>query len=179
MTNNTPARDNTIDIVAGILIIRMILGHYMTMCNLKYTMLFESLNSLFFYMPWFFYKSGLFCSNRKEPIAYLKTNLKKFIIPFVFFSLVGTTIAICSSLLSGKSIQSIIMSEGHSSILHGSTNWNGPLWFLISLCAVRVIYNYYRKYVNLYFLLAICFGLALVHYIFVSNYGIYWGGEHL
>ncbi len=175
---SSTSRDITLDIVAGILIIRMILGHYMSMCNLKETELFYSLNILFFYMPWFFYKSGMFCSNeRKEPIVFLKNNTKKFIIPFIFFSIIGTILAIISAVITDDSISSAIISDCHSFVYHGSTSWNGPLWFLISLFLVRVTFNYIRCFVNHYVLISLLLILALLHYLFLANRGIWWFGN--
>lgn len=73
--------DNTLDIIAGILLIRMILGHYLTMAHLDDSILFKSLNVLFFYMLWFFFKSGMFCSaEKKENKSYLTNNFNKFIV---------------------------------------------------------------------------------------------------
>ena len=53
-------RTDWIDCIAGVLIIRMILGHYISYAGLKTSPMFSALDLLFFYMPWFFYKSGMF-----------------------------------------------------------------------------------------------------------------------
>ena len=50
-TQNKVLRDKTLDIIAGILIVRMILGHYMSFLHLNDSLLFYSMNILFFYMP--------------------------------------------------------------------------------------------------------------------------------
>lgn len=178
ITTTIVSRDNTMDIVAGILIIRMILGHYMSMCGLKETFLFESTNLLFFYMPWFFYKSGMFCSReRKELKTFLKNNIQKFIIPCAIFSVIGTLIAILSAVITEKSVISAIVGDCRSFIFHGSTSWNGPLWFLISLFFVRVVFNYIRDYVNHYAFMAALLIMAFLHYLFLANHGIYWFGN--
>ena len=166
------------DIVAGILIIRMILGHYMSMCELKSTYLFESTNILFFYMPWFFFKSGMFCSKeRKDPRAFLKNNTRKFLIPFCVFSVFGTVIAISSTMITGSSIVSEIQTDFITFLFHGSTKWSAPLWFLISLFLVRVLFNYVRDFVNHYFLIAALLIIAYIHYLFVAKHGVYWIGN--
>lgn len=120
--NPVPLRDNTMDMVAGILIVRMILGHYMSMCELKNTILFESTNILFFYMPWFFYKSGMFCSKeRKDPNVFLKNNTRKFIKPFACFSLFGTVMAILSAMIVDSSVVSAILGDCRAFVFQGST----------------------------------------------------------
>lgn len=176
--NSVPLRDNTMDIVAGILIVRMILGHYMSMCELKNTYLFESTNILFFYMPWFFYKSGMFCSKeRKEPGAFLKNNTRKFIIPFVCFSVFGTVMAILSAMITDSSIVSAILGDCRALVFHGSTKWSAPLWFLITLFLVRVLFNYVRDFVNHYFLIAVLLMTAYAHFLYLANQGVYWIGN--
>lgn len=170
---NATHRDNTLDIVAGILIIRMIFGHYMVMCHLKDSILYESLNLLFFYMPWFFYKSGMFCSsNRKNTQQYLISNTKKFIIPYIFFSVAGTLIALITAIPLDKSLLQIILNECRSVIFTGSTNFNGPLWFLLTLFFVRVSFNYVRNLINHYILIAILLIIAFAHYLLqIMAYG--------
>ena len=176
--NPVPLRDNTMDMVAGILIARMILGHYMSMCELKNTILFESTNILFFYMPWFFYKSGMFCSKeRKESKAFLKNNTRKFITPFFCFSVFGTVMAILSAIITDSSIVSAILSDCKAFVFHGSTKWSAPLWFLITLFLVRVLFNYVRDFVNHYFLIAVLLIIAYTHYLFLANHGVYWIGN--
>ncbi|MBR4388586.1 MAG: acyltransferase [Prevotella sp.] len=174
-------RDNTLDIVAGILIIRMILGHYMVMCKLQDTLLFESLNILFFYMPWFFFKSGMFCSaERKEPKKFLGTNIKKFMLPFLVFSVIGTILAIIPAFVSDYSnttILSTIKGELTTFVRHGSTGWNSPLWFLISLCLVRVVFNYIRNFINHYVIIGMLMAFAFFHYLYLADKGLWWGGN--
>lgn len=53
-------RNNWIDCIAGLLIIRMILGHYVSYVGLKDSLLFHSLDIFFFYMPCF--SSNRVCS---------------------------------------------------------------------------------------------------------------------
>lgn len=52
-----------IDNVAGIMILWMILGH----CSLFSGFCVPGYSILGFYMPWFFYKSGMFFQTRNQP----------------------------------------------------------------------------------------------------------------
>lgn len=151
------------------------------MCHLKGTILFESLNLFFFYMPWFFFKSGMFCSaERKDPYIFLKNNAKKFLLPCLVFSLIGSIIAIISSFVcdgSAFSVSSVLKSECVAFFRHGSTGWNGPLWFLITLCLVRVVFNFLRNVINHYAFVVLLLCLAYLHYFFFANRGLWWGGN--
>jgi fucose 4-O-acetylase-like acetyltransferase len=48
-------RDKSIDAVAGLMIIVMVIGHCVAVGYLKHF-----INVLNFFMPWFYYKSGMF-----------------------------------------------------------------------------------------------------------------------
>ena len=49
-----------IDVICGIMIVWMILGHIASACNLKESWFYITGNHLLpFFMPWFFYKSGM------------------------------------------------------------------------------------------------------------------------
>lgn len=58
-------REVYLDVVCGIMIIWMILGHLIASCGLRDTVLYTIGNRLFpFFMPWFFFKSGMFYKKR-------------------------------------------------------------------------------------------------------------------
>lgn len=171
-------RDNTLDIIAGILIIRMIMGHFMSMCDLKNTFLFDAWNVFFFYMPWFFYKSGMFCSSeRKESRKYLKSNFNKFIIPYIAFAIFGLLIGFVTTLFTSETILEVVKTDVYGFVFHGSTTCNAPIWFLLSLCIVRVTYNCIRNFINSYIIISLCLIFAFLHYLFLANHGVWWIGN--
>ena len=86
----------------------------------------------------------------------MKNNTRKFLIPFCVFSVFGTVIAILSAMITDSSVISKILGDCRAFVFHGSTNWNAPLWFLISLFLVRVLFNYIRNLVNHFFLIIVC-----------------------
>lgn len=53
-------RETSIDAVAGLMILTMIMGHVMQFSYLFSTWMYQPLHLLFFFMPWFFFKSGMF-----------------------------------------------------------------------------------------------------------------------
>ena len=171
-------RDNTLDIVAGILIIRMILGHYLTMAHLSESILFKFMNILFFFMPWFFFKSGMFCSAEKKDLKlFLTSNLKKYVVPFLFFSFVGLSMALVFAIIDNDSITSFVIKVCKDVLFRQAIWFNAPLWFLLSLFLARVMFNLVREYVNHYILMVVLLLFAFVHHIFLAKHGIYWGGN--
>lgn len=77
-------RKDYLDVVCGIMISWMILGHIIANCDLKESMFYTIGNRLFpFFMPWFFFKSGMFYK-QKDSIRVLKRGAKIIITLGVF-----------------------------------------------------------------------------------------------
>lgn len=84
----TSERDNTLDCACGILIIHMILGHIFQWSQLTATHFYRWMNILYFFMPWFFFKAGIFY--KKTPVKkVLSTGFRRLIVPFIALSLIG------------------------------------------------------------------------------------------
>ena len=77
-----------IDAVAGIMIIWMVLGHCNHFSNYCPCAMGNTYKLLGFYMPWFFYKSGTFFSNKGQ-IELLKKDTSKYLRYFGVYSLIG------------------------------------------------------------------------------------------
>ena len=60
MYNNVSKRQRYIDALSGLLIINMILGHCIQLADCSDIPLYNWMNALSFFMPWFFFKSGMF-----------------------------------------------------------------------------------------------------------------------
>lgn len=77
----TSKRDNTLDCACGILIIHMILGHIFQWSQLTTTHFYQWMNILYFFMPWFFFKAGIFY--KKTPVKKVfSTSFHRLIVPF-------------------------------------------------------------------------------------------------
>lgn len=63
--NENIRRQSHIDSVAGLLIIHMILGHCIQVTDCRDLTLYKWMQVLSFFMPWFFFKSGMFYKERK------------------------------------------------------------------------------------------------------------------
>lgn len=125
-----------IDAVAGLMIGWMILGHcsYFSHYSLSF---FKYLG---FYMPWFFYKSGMFFSPKKQG-ELLRKDVFKFIRYYAVYCFLGWCIWAICSIINGSSILTCIVSPVNSFIRYGSITGNGALWFLLSLFFVRQASN--------------------------------------
>lgn len=128
-------RDNSIDCVATVSVTFMILGHAFlwshTQDNEVYRRLAAVLN---FFMAFFFFKSGMFWTDKKpsDVIAY---GWSKFFVPFVFYAFWGEIVR-CVRLY---------IQEGDTNLIHyfvypiisvigrGGPSGNVPLWFFIAL----------------------------------------------
>jgi len=130
-----------IDVVAGIMIIWMILGH----CRLFSHHQLPFPNYLSFYMPWFFYKSGIFFKTKDEKQLLSKDSVK-FLRIFIVYSLIGWVVwSICGLMDHSLKLNSCFVKPIMSFIKNGSIKANGALWFLLSLFLVRQLGNLILK----------------------------------
>lgn len=125
-----------IDAVAGVMIGWMILGHCLFFSH--YSLSFYKY--LGFFMPWFFYKSGLFFSLKKRGDL-LRKDIFKFIRYYVVYSFFGWSIWVICRLIYGFSIVSCLLFSVRNFISHNSVIGNSALWFLFSLFVVRQASN--------------------------------------
>lgn len=130
-----------IDVVAGIMIIWMILGHCYSFSHYFPRVIWNTYKFLSFYMPWFFYKSGSFFRSRTSKDL-LKKDLRKYIRPFLVYSIIGWSVwSVCGVIDGSRSLYSCLMAPLNSFYLRGNIKGNGALWFLLSLFLVRQIGN--------------------------------------
>lgn len=162
-----------IDNVAGIMIPWMILGH----CSLFSGFGIPGYSILSFYMPWFFYKSGMFFKTRNCQ-ELIKTDYKKFIIPFWVYSLIGWFVwSVCGLIDGSQSLSSCFLKPLNSMALRGYITGNSALWFLLSLFIIRQISNVLlQRPLSPLVLSIICFALAFSLYYFGwYNYSWWFG----
>lgn len=164
-------RINYIDAVAGLMIFWMILGHC---CYFSHYSLFFY-KFLSFYMPWFFYKSGLFFSPKRQGDL-LRKDVFKFIRYYAVYCFLGWCIWAICSIIKGSSILTCIASPVYSFIRYGSITGNGALWFLLSLLFVRQASNVALGKMRPALLAIVCFFIAFALYkIEWYNYSWWFG----
>lgn len=96
---------------------------------------------LFFFMPWFFYKSGQFFHKRSIKDEW-KKDWNKLMRQFLIWSAIGYVLFITFRLWNGGlTLRSATYSMLRSFFLNGYIDCNLPLWFLFSLFIVRQVAN--------------------------------------
>lgn len=151
-------RDQSLDLISGILIIHMIYYHICIFTNTNY----DLGNILFFFMPWFFFKSGMFFCYNPETQCEIKKNAKKLLIPFFWFSLIGLFFFYIELIISNDYNWLHYISFPYSLLLSGSISANSPLWFLSTLFIVKVSYNLLNNLLPIHIILSISVGIALL-----------------
>lgn len=168
------------DVATGILIVNMVMGHLMGMSSIHDTDLNHIRNVFFFFMPWFFFKSGIFCSDVQiDCKAFVNKCQRKYMRPYVFFSFFGFLCGIISLLFDSPvvgfmgGVKQVAIQELKAVARTGATEWNAPLWFLLSLFVVRVVFNAIREKVPFYIILLFCVVLGWLHSLLLGTRGIW------
>lgn len=136
-----------LDSVGGLLLIYMIMGHCFQWA--KMADIFDKYAYwLGFFMPWFFFKGGMFYKP-KSFHEEIKSGYKRLIVPFIWFSIIGTIILwIKLLILNGSLTLKEMFYPIKVLLIQGSVPGNLALWFLPSLFVVRLISNYYYKRIS-------------------------------
>ena len=173
----TKERFSYVDLSAGIMILWMVLGHTCMAAGFVGTPARPSgitdfvPNFLFFFMPWFFYKSGQFFSKKgfKEE---LKKDWNKLIRQFLIWSAIGyISYLISLGVFNGLTFRNIVYLPIRHLVLGGSIDINHPLWFLLTLFGVRQIANFILPLENDKFYWLKCLSIVLV--AFSVGFGLY------
>lgn len=167
-------RHKYLDNLTGLLIIQMIF-----LCHVRIiavgvpddSFLYHLQYFLVFFMPWFFYKSGMFYAHRVEKDALVKDS-KKLLLPFAIYALYAYIIQVLCMIGRHEPITvEKLVTEQISLLLSGACiPWNQPLWFLVTLFLVRNLYNIIEPFVNKYIILVVslygaCFCRDINQYI--------------
>lgn len=147
----------------------MILQHIYQHAKLTNTPEYEWSNILAFFMPWFFYKAGMFF--KEKPIKkIIISSTERLLIPFMVFSIIGEFVLFISNAInSPKPIYfTILYSIGRAIkniLLEGSSPGNLALWFLLSLFCVRIIWAFCYEKNRLYIIPFLCLIAPLMHFV--------------
>lgn len=139
MNQKKTYRDNSIDAVAGILIIFMILRHTIQRTGMAEHGLYEFTQYFSFIIPWFFFKGGMFFKTRdlKESIS---KGTRHLMIPFLKYSLLGHLFYCVIMWMDGdRNWIHYLLTPLKELLLGGAVIGNLPLWFLFSFFVVRVL----------------------------------------
>lgn len=161
-------RDNSIDVVAGFMILIMILNHIIQHTGFCNRQLDNSLLLFSFFMPWFFFKAGMFY---KGPS--LKVDIQKLLPPYLIYNIIGIIIGwFINYKEEATSLSHYCYITIFQWIRYSSPQTNLPLWFLFSFFMIKQIaavcakYNYSQlKLAGILFM--VCFSMHI------------WGGHNL
>lgn len=158
-------RDASLDAVGGMMIIYMIFGHIWTNSGLNDNHFRTALG--FFlncFMPWFFYKGGMFF----RPILIrdlIRKDFRRLFIPFSVFSCFGIIVNFLCCGWGGVDFGKLVLYV----LKYGSFAENAPLWFLISLAISRFCFNCILKfYKKSQIILCVLVLSLLSFYLFIS-----------
>ena len=96
---------------------------------------------LHFFMPWFFYKSGMFFQKRNVKDLWKKDS-QKLLKNFLIWSIVGYILFLLLGLLDHSlTLRGATYSVIRGLFMTGKVPLNTPLWFLLTLFGVRFVAN--------------------------------------
>lgn len=136
-------RDKSLDIICGLLIIHMISGHIFLFANLDNSLFFRVENFiLFFFMPWFFFKGGMFFKRNSDYKTFARKSFSRLMIPFITWGIVGSLFwLVWVATSENRAVLVWYLASLKTLPIEGRFLGNGPLWFLLSLFIVRIGYN--------------------------------------
>lgn len=136
----TKKRIEYVDLGAGILILWVIFFHAINNAHVfGETDARVALPFLTFSMPWFFYKSGSFFKASRGK-AGLRKDFRKFIIPYIKWSLIGFAFYVVMMAVDGTmDAQHLVFEPWEKLSIYGYLPIDVPVWFILSLFFVRLI----------------------------------------
>lgn len=143
-----PSRDTSLDAVCGLFIIWMIIGHAFQWSGTTDDSFYVYGNDvLFMFMPWFFYKSGMYYKQQANTKAAIIKWSKKLLIPYIVYTIIGE-LALWTMLYQQGTLnwRNIVLDPIIGIAFEGSAGGNLALWFLLTLFLVKSIVALADKY---------------------------------
>lgn len=152
------------DILCGVMLLFMIHHHLCGVSGLADAAIhMVPYKILYFYMAYFFYKAGIFYRENRSLKEVCKDSARRLLIPFTFFSFIGYFIL--GAHHSGLTINTwkFWWWPIYQMFAIGRIGGNGPLWFLLSLFIVRVIFQLTKNVKwKQYTLIILCVIVAII-----------------
>lgn len=137
-------RNKAIDSAAGILITYMVFTYICQHFGYEQSTIYMALEHIFyFFMPWFFFKAGMFFKMEDYQTLF-KKSCTRLIRPFILYSLIGH-ICYCGICYLQDNFHLSTLVPYYSLLMEGSIPGNLPLWFLLTLFTCRIILNFLQK----------------------------------
>jgi len=143
--NNTFKRQSHLDTISGILILWMIFQHYNACTGLLLKGRYIPL--LFCFMAWFFFKAGMF-HRIKSSKEIIHTGYRRLIIPYIIFSIIGYLTGYLTLFIKQVDIDIFhyTLSSIKQVVMSGGVDGDKPIWYLISLFVVKVVFNFMARH---------------------------------
>lgn len=149
-----------IDFMKGLCILLIVQFHID--CDF-YDKLLPGLNSTLqsFRVPMYYFLSGLFFKLYDGMSDFTRRKVNNMIIPLMFFELVALLLALLKQTLGMQSTVGFEWIYFLDPVLIRKWHYTSPLWFLLSLFEVNIIYYWLQKYLKPAFQLLIVAALAI------------------
>jgi hypothetical protein len=134
-----------LDIVCGLLVLWMIFGdHLRYMSGIQTFPGYDILRRLFFFfMAWFFFKSGMFYCDKRTVKEVIRHDWQKLGQTYLIGCSLAIILQLVYQLLLGHlDIKTFIIRNLIDVFNHGGASWNIALWFLMSLYVVKVLFSW-------------------------------------
>lgn len=157
-------RSAHIDLAAGIMLAWMILGH--TASHASYAGIFPIIGKyLSFFMPWFFYKAGMFYRDKSIKERAIGGAMK-LLVPFLIYSLLGQFFYyICLIVEHNVSFRSFVYQPLRSLFVTECLPGNGALWFLVVLYLINLIIPFIINKIHPIIIALLGIGIAFACYL--------------
>ncbi len=132
-------RKTYLDALSGLLIIHMILGHVFQWAGLTdYTFYKWQTTILYFFMPWFFFKSGMFHNSNRTIKEILSKSIDGLIKPCLPALFLGLCIYWWNLILKDDfNWIHYFLTPLKEIIVFGEIIGNSPLWFIVALFLIK------------------------------------------
>ncbi|QDO93699.1 acyltransferase family protein [Formosa sediminum] len=162
-------RDRSLDTISGIMIIWMVILHSFQWGNLTGSMIYIFLlKCLYFFMSWFYYKTGFLYNKGKGLSMTFKKGLDQLITPMLIWTTVGYLLTIPGLLMGNYPLWKIPIAPLFFLVSSGDTIGNSPLWFLLSLFFIKIVFPFIAR-VNLNLKKIIAISLLCLSWVFEKN----------
>jgi len=159
-------RNESLDIITGIMILWMIVYHSFQWANYYDSNVFNLLLKCFyFFIPWFYFKSGFVFNKTHTLKIVVEKGISQLLIPMILWTLIGYALTIHELINDGIPIWKIIIRPAFILLRYGDTLGNAPLWFLLSLFLVRISMKLLAN-LKLGLIIAFAISFALLGYLF-------------
>lgn len=169
-TSQIAQRDETVDIIKGILIILVVVGHYQTPIK-DYI--------YWFHMPCFFMVSGFFlkdCKSMEEVKIFAVSKCKRLMIPYISYLTVFATIMFTLGPMVFDLESVVRLIYGGKLLVGGLYN---IFWFVTVLCASLIVLSFLTYQIKssncLVMLMIAMYSLAHLEGVFSPLAGLYYG----